>query len=228
MNSISVCIPTLNRYELLKELIASLQAGTLKPTDIWVIDNGQKLFADNELNFADDLGIYQHYRKFGYNLGCAASWNWFIQNTEGIRIICNDDIIFAPDALEHWLAAYDSSQIVCPDSLVGSNAFSAFTMPDEVVEKVGLFDEAISPNYAYLEDNDYAYRMKLFGMEIKSAPGVLLKHGESSTLKAFSPGQQQDHHRRFRQAQVNYFMKWGGLPGQEAYTEPYNGAKPES
>lgn len=227
--TISVCIPTLTRYDLLNELISSLQTGTMKPDFIYVIDNGGNYMLDENVSFTDRFGIQHRYWKPPQgNLGVAGSWNWFITHVSEMRVITNDDVVFAPDALERWIAAYDPEQIICPDSLRGSNAFSAFSIPDGVVAKVGLFDETISPNWAYMEDGDYAYRMKLQGMELGSAPDVLLRHGLSSTLKSFTPEEMREHHERFRLAQKNYIDKWNNLPGYETFTIPYNGVRPDT
>jgi GT2 family glycosyltransferase len=49
-----------------------------------------------------------------------------------------------------------------PDAMVKSNVqFSFFSIGENIVEKIGLFDEYIYP--AYFEDNDYQDRIEIAG-----------------------------------------------------------------
>jgi len=43
---VNLCIPTLNRYDLLVKCLESAEAGTLKPINYYIIDNGTKLFME--------------------------------------------------------------------------------------------------------------------------------------------------------------------------------------
>jgi GT2 family glycosyltransferase len=195
-------------------MIDSIKAGTVQPDGFYIIDNGGT-FVNNYLN---DVTVYTP----GYNLGCAQSWNWFIKNIPEPRLICNDDLVFMPDTLEKFIAGYSKTYITCPDGLA-DNMFSCFSIPDILVKEVGYFDERISPNYAYFEDNDYYRRMLLLDI----SPVVLVKdckveHPNSSTLHAFNKFETEMHHKRFRIAQANYIAKWGGLPGVETFTTPFN------
>lgn len=226
MSEINICIPTLNRSDLLNELIGSIRSSILLPTAIWVIDNGGRFFAPekniSEEHFIDSYGIFHHYFKYGYNLGVAGSWNKFIQMTNDIRIITNDDSKFYPNTIDLLVDAFNPNAIHYPAGIPSTNSFSCFMIPDGVIGKVGLFDEEISPNYAYFEDRDYHRRMELVGCELLGVPDCQLDHQVSSTIRAYTPEQRSDHHRRFELAKANFFRKWGGLPHQELYTTPYN------
>jgi GT2 family glycosyltransferase len=215
--TITLCIPTLSRYDLLKRCLESAEAGIIKPDRYLVIDNGGSL--DLKLPKLEVV-------KFGYNLGVAKSWNYFINYTEEVRVICNDDIFFHPETLRNLLAEYEGNQITCTRDLEASS-FSLFTIGDELVNTVGLFDESISPGYAYFEDNDYAYRMELLGYQIHRVHNCSCGHFGSATLKNYSSREMEDHHNKFRIAQNNYQKKWGGLPGKEEYKTPYNGVNNE-
>ncbi len=94
-------------------------------------------------------------------------------------------------------------------------------MPNNIVNSVGLFDEWISPNYGYFEDNDYHRRMKLLGFDIRPIESAGVIHVGSSTLKNFSPYEEKIHHERFRAARDRYIQKWGGLPGEEKFLTPF-------
>lgn len=222
---LSVCIPTLKRYQMLYDLIDSLRKGSWLPTDIYVIDNGSGFFQGDSAEFVDEWGIHHHYRKYGGNIGCAASWNKFIEQTTDMRVICNDDIEFKHDTLERLMNAFNPQRVISPISVVGGNAFSCFVLPDYLVQRVGLFDETISPNYAYWEDVDYSRRLTLAGYGIEGVEGCEVNHFGSATVKSFNDQEWVEHHDRFNTAQNNYVRKWHGMPGQEEWTTPYNGAR---
>ena len=211
---VNLCIPTLNRYDLLVTCVLSAVSGTVKPTQILIIDNGLKLDRPN----IDNLHVYN----FGRNIGLAASWNFLIKNTNEYRIIVNDDIEFFPDTIEKLINSYDENYVVFPGAVMAVNTFSCFMISNKIIDNVGFFDENISPGYAYFEDNDYRYRMHLAGFETKRAVECGLIHRSSSTIKKFNHPQINIHHKLFEKAKNNYINKWGGLPENEKYLTPYN------
>ena len=213
MVKINLCVPTLNRYDLLKILLESAEAGTVKPDAYHIIDNGGTL----NLNFPR---TYIH--RFGKNLGVAASWNWFLQNIEGIKIIANDDIELYTNTLVRFLNNCKPDSINSARSLGDLNVFSFYSIGDTVLKNVGLFDETIAPNYGYFEDNDYFYRAVLAGYGANLVSGCNVIHHHSSTLKKFSTREADEHHRKFKEAEKRYIQKWGGKPGSEVYKTPYN------
>lgn len=206
---VNVCIPTLNSTDTFWKCVESIKKSPVE-CKIYVIDNG------GNLEDCQDLIIHRPL----YNLGVAASWNYFIEHTSSPRIITNDDIIFDSFAIERILEYDDGENLIFPENL--GNAFSCFYLPQRTIETVGRFDETISPNYAYFEDNDYHYRMQLLGYRIKPALAAFVEHIGSSTLKNFSFAEIESHHRKFRAARQRYIAKWGGEPGKERFTSPYN------
>lgn len=221
---VNICVPTLRRYDLLDELITSMRRSELLPTGFWLIDNGGKYFNGDQLDFIDACGIEHHYRKFGNNLGLAASWNWFLQNVPEMRVICNDDVGFYPDTLGLLLDTHDPNAVTFPAGMPSTNSFSCFSFPDHIRDVVGLFDESISPGWAWFEDNDMYRRMCLQGFELRGVADCRIDHYGSGTLSALSESEKESHHEKFRKARDRYLAKWGGLPHQEVYTSPYNGA----
>jgi GT2 family glycosyltransferase len=87
-------------------------------------------------------------------------------------------------------------------------------------ERVGFFDERFYP--AYFEDNDFHYRMKLAGATEAIAP-CGYDHVNSATIQKYTPKQKEAHHERFKRLRSYYVKKWGGMPGSEAYTIPFDG-----
>jgi len=218
---ITVGIPVLNRYDLLPKAIESAMNGTLKPDEILIVDNGNRI---NEMQWTPPPNMVVTIYRPGFNTGVASAWNYIITHTKEHRVLINDDLQFLPDSLEKLIHAMEEGAewaCICrPYGMV--NGFSCQVISDACIQKVGLFDELISPNYAYHEDDDFAYRMRLAGIEGVDC-GAEAIHATSSTLKAFSPQEQMEHHKKFALAQSNYIKKWGGMPLQEKFTVPYGG-----
>lgn len=199
MKTAHVCIPTLKRYDLLANLLDSLTRSTAKPV-VHIIDNGGRF------DRSRDYGFDVHVEPVG-PMGLASAWNWFIKNVPEERFICNDDITFAPNSLEEMMKVPGDFVSALP----GSNACSCFLLRDSCVEKVGLFDEEISPGYAYFEDCDYVERMIMNKIPIT---GIIcgVDHVGSQTLAANDANEWNEHHRRFLLAQQNFVAKWGRMP----------------
>lgn len=200
-----VGVPVLKRYDLLRQLLVSLERSTIRPACVFIVDNGLK--GQTLLRALKLIKLEVQVYTPPQNLGVAASWNWLIGRTDEERVIVNDDITFAPDSLERLLSS--------PANLVWAKnqGFSCFVIRDRCVEKVGLFDELISPGYGYYEDDDYLQRIDGRGTKppIISAAEVDcgVQHLRSATLRAATPEEMAEHHRKFRIAQGNYVRKWG-------------------
>lgn len=201
---ITICVPVLKRYDLLQRMVHSLRDSTVRVGFVQVIDNGR-----------DERRLYTAMRACpvpydalhpAQPMGVAESWNWFLQNTEEERVIVNDDVLFTPTSLERMLA--------CKADLVwaASCGFSCFAMRDACIEKIGYFDETISPGYGYYEDEDYLQRLDGRGTRAPSAVAVEVEcgvqHLRSQTLAVASPSEMSEHHRKFKIAQRNYARKW--------------------
>lgn len=200
---VHVCIPVLRRYDLLRNLLDSLKASTI-PYRVRILDNGRDMERLRQATAYHDVSAVTP----GQQLGVAESWNWFIENVPEERVIVNDDVTFAPDSLKRIVAT--------PFDLAWSYeaGFSCFLIRDACVRVVGLFDETISPGYAYYEDEDYMMRVNGKGTKPSL---VLCGHVEcgvvhavqSQTLKAATRKELGEHHRRFIIARGNYARKWG-------------------
>jgi GT2 family glycosyltransferase len=201
---IHVCVPVLKRYDLLRKLLESLEASLVQPDCVFILDNGMNEDALSQAT--KHLGVPVIVDTPEEPLGVAASWNWFIKTADEERIIVNDDVQFAPESLGLLLAS--KADLVWAEGL----GFSCFVIRDRCVEKLGLFDETISPGYGYYEDEDYLQRLDGRGTRPPSAIaenvacGALHEH--SATLKAALHDELLEHHRRFKIAQSNYARKW--------------------
>lgn len=202
--NVHICTPVLKRYDLLLRLIASLKFSSVQPKMVHIIDNGRN--ADRLRLATEGLALPIDVLTPREALGVAASWNWFIQNVPEERIIVNDDVTFLPRSLEQLLAV--DAELVFAEGL----GFSCFRILDSCVQKIGLFDEDISPGYAYYEDEDYLQRLDGHGTREASARSATVPcgalHVKSATIGASTPEELAEHHRRFKIAQGNYIRKW--------------------
>lgn len=212
--TLTLCVPVLNRYDLLHRLLVSAVASTRPPTSVWILDNGGNPIAlQNAISGLDQPWVSWVVEHPQTNLGVAAAWNWFLTAPED-RVIVNDDVVFAPESLARLVDT--PGDFV--SALGGSAAFSCFLIRDSCVEKVGRFDETISPGYAYFEDNDYAERMALADVQVVDVDAGVT-HTKSSTITAYSNEELREHHQRFNLAKANYVKKWGRLPAGSVETK---------
>jgi len=89
-----------------------------------------------------------------------------------------------------------------------------------VAEKIGYIDVNFFP--AYFSDNDYNRRAMLAGVKGCTLPHAAYFHFWSRTIHQGSGGSNATFYSNNAQY---YREKWGGLPGDEAFTVPFNGAK---
>jgi len=215
---IPLAVTVLNRYDLLRVMLTSIDSGTMRPSRLLVLDNGRSLF--DELRGWDSFPLWNvtHCSLPGKDRGVAASWNEAIRWANGgPLVICNDDITFAPDAFEKLVHGMRWGE---PDLATTGNVggFVCFAMTSELVAKIGTFDERFFP--AYFEDEDYRYRMKLAGLEPRPIDGCDIRHVESGTLKAMTEEQKEVFKLQFMNNATLYRQKWGGIVGEETLEEP--------
>jgi choline kinase len=199
---INICVPTLKRYDLLRRMVVSLRT---EPVDkVWVIDNGR-----DPVRVRTALAscpIEWEIVDTGERLSVAESWNLFLQIVDEERIIVNDDILFTPGSIDKLLNA-DADLI-----WAATCGFSCFVLRDACIEKIGFFDESISPGYGYYEDEDYLQRLDGRGTRAPSAIALEVEAGvqhlRSQTLAVATPAERAEHDRRFQIAQRNYAKKW--------------------
>jgi GT2 family glycosyltransferase len=232
-------VPTLNRYDLLNELVASAERGSLKPDRYYIVDNGGQIdvkVAEGKLVLPMNRAIvYQP----GRNLGVAASWNLILKENyekqfcaeteastdeepiymaeERTVIIAGDDIVLGDRTLELMVAkARESTRLfICAN---GASAWSLFLQKPELARKIGWYDEKFWP--AYYEDNDYHRRMLLAGEDYEGAVDAAVTHKRSSTIEAMSKEERTAFDVEFNKNQRYYGIKWGGPPGHETLASP--------
>jgi GT2 family glycosyltransferase len=214
-------VPTLNRYDLLPNLLRSAWGGTVRPDLCVVIDNGGKL------RLPQANGDRTLVQRPGRNLGVGPSWNLlareYLTGAEDRLLLCGDDVTLHPDTIEQLLVTMSEKDADMAYPSATDVAFSCFMVRAALFEKIGYFDERFYP--AYFEDGDFLYRMKLAGIVAAPARGGY-EHVGSATIKKLKGKELEDHHANFIELRNYYVEKWGGLPGAERFAEPFDG-KPE-
>ena len=158
-------IPTLNRVDLLQQLLNSLDY----PVDtLAIVDNS--VGAENQAKLAPQLNAIQQtgHPKIGKievakpfrNLGVAASWNLILTSFPDASwtLLANNDIQFAPGVLAAAAASIDPSRSQFISLLPDPQSFSAFLITAKTWDQIGLFDPSFYP--AYCEDLDYRDRLR--------------------------------------------------------------------
>lgn len=167
------------------------------------------------------------------NIGVSKSWNKFLQagaSRDLDVLICNDDVVWRPGSFGNLMSAWYSRPKntilltgVAHDVLDGYHEapdYSCFIFnAKDMLDAVGLFDENFTP--AYFEDNDSHYRIKLAGKNALCYSAARIDHKGSQTQNA-DPQKPVVSSQMFESNRDYYSRKWGGWPGQETFTTPFN------
>lgn len=166
----ALIIPVLNRYDLLEQTLKSIDH---EIENILIINNG-KGEPITDIKNATIMNMPS-------NQGIAGSWNLGIKFYPHAPywVFGSADTSFRQGELKKF------EEFSGPDYFIKSNAhYSCFSLGENIVKKVGLFDEYIYP--AYYEDNDYDDRMVLAGFaDHILCPGIQVDdHGGSQSIKS--------------------------------------------
>lgn len=166
-------IPVLNRHDLLEIGLRSID----HPIDnILIINNDPYLKYDINID-----GLNIHILNMPSNQGIAASWNLGIKcyPHSSYWVIGSADTFLKPGEMAKM------EQFSGSEMFVKSNShYSFFSVGENIISKVGLFDEYIYP--AYYEDNDFDDRMVIAGFSNNIiCPGIQTDdNGGSQTIKS--------------------------------------------
>ena len=151
----NLIVPTLTRYDLLQRMISSIDYPV---AHLLVIDNGNMI---DQLRLPAEV-VDMTVLTMPANLGVASSWNLGIKcfPFDPVWYIASDDVEFEPGALQAWFEAS------APDRFVTSDEwphYQMFSVGEDVINSVGLFDEALHP--ANFEDDDFEWRAGKLGFD---------------------------------------------------------------
>jgi len=171
-------IPVLNRYDLLDENLNSID---FPIEEILIINNGKEIYNPKR----KDLNI--KVLNLPSNLGMAGSWNLTIKlyPHKPYWVFSSADIYFPPGSLSQIDNNSGKLKLV-----VSTEGFSCFSVGENVVRKVGLFDEYF---YPYLfEDSDYFDRARIVSEKsqdkefaiVQNLPSVISVGGPAQTINS--------------------------------------------
>jgi GT2 family glycosyltransferase len=224
-------VPTLNRYDLCELMLGSACLNTRVPDRLAVVDNGSQLSEFDVPMFTiggePTRRLAAEVVRPGRNLGVGPAWNLlakkYLEAPEDRLLICGDDLSLGADCIDQLLKTMTETDadFVFPDPARSKmhQMFSCFMVRSSLFEKVGYFDERFWP--AYFEDNDFHRRMKFAGA-IEAVAPCGYDHLNSGTMKRYSKEELEQHHVRFRAVRDYYIEKWGGLPGEEKFSIPFD------
>ena len=139
-------VPILTGPKILYTMLDSIDYPVAK---LIIIDNGDCL--NTSTGWPVDHVQSTKVIKMPANLGVAGSWNLGIKAAPFAPwwLIVNFDITWPAGSLQMFAEQGSADEIVLSQC---AQPWSAFTIGENVVKRVGLFDEGYHP--AYFEDND--------------------------------------------------------------------------
>ena len=168
-------VPILKGPEILYRMLETIDYPVRQ---LIIIDNGDALRHSNgwPVEHVQSTKVI----KMPANLGVAGSWNLGIKASPFAPwwLIANFDVEWPSGALQAF-HEQSGSGILLAD---GPQPWSAFSLCQDTVQRVGLFDEGFHP--AYFEDNDYELRSMIEGVKITRSE-IKIVHHNSSTLKYY-------------------------------------------
>lgn len=142
-----LAIPVLNRYDLLDE---NLDLIDFPIEEILIINNGKEVYKPKR----KDLNV--RVLNLPSNLGMSGSWNLTIKlyPHEKFWVFSSADTHWIPGSLQKLYELSNESRMVTT-----TESFSCFSLGENIVRTIGLFDEYFYP-YVF-EDSDYAERLNI-------------------------------------------------------------------
>ncbi len=203
-------IPVLNRIDLLAEAIRTLHV----PAPVIVVNNNPRL-----RNEVDALGVEALHQS--RNIGYSGSWNLLAKTAfeRGFRylLITANDVRHSPGVIESAIRFADSAQ---EHVLWKLSHLNSCLINRRSAEQVGEMDENLYP--AYFEDDDWLYRVKVSGNTAVDVPLTgPIEHLGSQTTKS-DERYMRASQETFVWNREYYRKKWGGWPGLERHTSPWN------
>lgn len=204
----AIGIPTLNRLDLLHPALL-FYIHDFAETKIYIVDNGQQNI-ESKFKHPNIEVIYN-----GGNMGVAKSWNMLckkIYENHEYALILNDDIYLGRKEWEIINLLDNFKRFFYCTTM----DWCAFIVPKDTYKVIGEFDEKFFP--AYFEDNDYSYRIKLYGKSLFQIPFLnpFLYQASKSSEKDPTILQGMIYNKKY------YIEKWGGEPNKETFKTPFN------
>lgn len=209
-----------NRHDLLERMLRSIDEPVERGL---VVDN-----ARTDLVLPEFMG--PEWRVFMppfASLGYPGSINFLVSQTFDAPwwFWASNDVVFGPGDLAAIVKLMDEAG---PAPRLVTNDYSWGAINRAVVDRVGLFDEwSFYP--IYFDDMSFGYSCKLGGVEWVRYTGSITQGADgfanSLTIQS-DPDVKAKNGRSWPINEAAYVAKWGGLPGHETYTSPWNSGLP--
>jgi len=136
-----------------------------------------------------------------------------------------DDVIVGENCIQDLVSHLLQNDVWMVNG-VGQNTsgWDMFAAVPALFENVGFWNQSFYP--AYFEDNDFARRLSLCDDTKYAYIPVNFQHLGSQTVQRMTPNQKDQHHANFQRLERMYKEMWGGPPGQEVFTQAWNGDRP--
>jgi len=169
-------VPILRGPEILSRMLATIDYPVKK---LIIIDNGDCLITNTgwPVEHVQSTKVI----KMPANLGVAGSWNLGIKAAPFAPwwLITNFDVEWPEGSLRAFAEQATGEDVLLAQS---PQPYCAFSVGEDVVQRVGLFDEGFHP--AYFEDTDYELRCAVEGVKVRRSTIPIIHHN-SSTLGYF-------------------------------------------
>lgn len=215
-------VPVLNRGDLLLRCVRSIDYPVER---LVIVNNGNdSSVADAIRTLRAEWGDRLYVSDQPTNIGVSASWNHVLKTYRApFWVFCGSDIELAPGDLQKIVQQVSKHPKACAFGNLAT-FYNCFALTDRAVRRAGYFDENFYP--AYFEDNDYDYRLIRLLDETRIETQMCYRHGEggeqpSATLRA-DERLMKANAVSFPNNREYYIKKWGGPPGEERYSRPFN------
>lgn len=174
---VSICVPTYNGEEYLKECLNSVMAQTFSNFEVLIVDDQS---SDETLNMAQEYAVRDNRIRVTqneHNLGLVGNWNRCVELAQGdwIKFVFQDDLI-EPSCLEQMLAACkpETAIVCCHRDFI----FEAGTTKDiQQYYLTHLSLEKLFPNSTEISANDYCEAtLKHIGFNFVGEPTAVMLH----------------------------------------------------
>jgi len=231
-NTFAICIPTLNRIDLLFPALLYYSID-FPNTSIYIWDNGRQRIHEKLQDFVNIRS-----NRFTYpanlidklvvlggndrNIGVSAAWNSLLRTAFDAghthALVLNDDIYLGKN--EFHINSLINNDMYTSHLYLCEKEFdwSVFIMPKNTFDTVGEFDESL---VIYYSDNDYHNRLKMPQLNgiVMNIPFLnpAIFNRSMSLLKCKDEGI-----KKVIQMDESYYeKKWGGRVSEEKFTAPF-------
>lgn len=189
-----IVLPIINNEHLVDRCIASIP------------DKSKVLIIDNSpTGFGKKYGCEIEYHP--ENIGVGSAWNIGLKRGHEFTVLLSASMMLYGD-IEKWLSHANQWGVY------SFHGWHLLAIRKTTVEKIGLIDENFYP--AYYEDNDYHRRMLLAGCEFVRIMIDATSAGNALSMHA-------GVNINWNKCRDYYVKKWGGLPPDEIFNQPFNG-----